>query len=98
MQTAPQTQALILLFKTMPPQTQKEFKEWISDHATEEEDKKFWLNANADAIEQIWNDPEEDIWDEIYKKHKEDGTNSLILFGHNSHYPTKWTNLKYAQP
>lgn len=30
-QAAPQTQALILLFKTMTPQTQKEFKEWIND-------------------------------------------------------------------
>ena len=76
MYTAPQTQALILLFKTMPPQTQKEFSEWITEHpnewehATEEDDKKFWLNATSDAIEQIWNDPQEDIWDEIYKKHK----------------------------
>jgi hypothetical protein len=31
MQAAPQTQALILLFKTMTPETQKEFKEWIND-------------------------------------------------------------------
>ena len=29
MKAAPQTQALILLFKTMTPETQKEFKEWI---------------------------------------------------------------------
>jgi len=30
LQAAPQTQALILLFKTMTPETQKEFKEWVN--------------------------------------------------------------------
>ena len=78
-QLTSQTQALILLFKTMPEQTQKEFVEWIVEHprtwenSTEEEDSKFWMDASSDAMEQIWGDPAEDIWDEIYKKQKEGG-------------------------
>lgn len=78
-QASSQTQALILLFKTMPEQTQKEFAEWIAEHpktwehSTEEEDSEFWLAASSDALEQLWGDPAEDIWDEICKKHKADG-------------------------
>ena len=74
-----QTQALISLFKTMPKQTQKEFAEWIVEHprtwenSTEQEDSDFWLAASSDALGQTWGDPSEDIWDEIYKKHKADG-------------------------
>lgn len=74
-----QTQALILLFKTMPEQTQKEFVEWIEEHpktwehSTEEEDSQFWMDASSDALKQTWGDPDEDIWDEIYKKQKADG-------------------------
>ena len=74
-----QTQALILLFKTMPEQTQKEFIEWIVEHprawenSTEEEDSDFWLAASSDALKQTWGDPAENIWDEIYKKQKADG-------------------------
>ena len=74
-----QTQALILLFKTMPEQTQKEFVEWIEEHprtwenSTEQEDSDFWLATSSDALGQTWGDPAEDIWDEIYKKHKADG-------------------------
>lgn len=45
-QAAPQTQALILLFKTMTPETQKEFKEWINDVESsldfEEEKNEFY--------------------------------------------------------
>ena len=78
-QTSFQTQALILLFKTMPEKTQKEFAEWIVEHprtwenSTEEEDSDFWMNVSSDAFAEIWGDPAEDIWDEIYKKHKADG-------------------------
>lgn len=45
MQAAPQTQALILLFKTMPPETQKEFKEWIKhvEHSLDFEEEKIEL-------------------------------------------------------
>ena len=73
-QSTSQTQALILLFKTMPEQTQKEFTEWIVEHprtwenSTEQEDSDFWLAASSDAWGQTWGDPAEDIWDEIYKK------------------------------
>lgn len=78
-QLTPQTQALILLFKTMPEKTQKEFTEWIVEHprtwenSTEQEDSDFWLASSYDALEELWGDPAEDIWDEIYKKHKADG-------------------------
>jgi hypothetical protein len=78
-QALSQTQALILLFKTMPEQTQKEFTEWIVEHpktwehSTEEEDSQFWMSVSSDAFADIWGDPAEDVWDEIYKKHKADG-------------------------
>jgi hypothetical protein len=78
-QASSQTQALILLFKTMPEKTQKEFTEWIVEHprtwenSTEQEDSDFWLEASSDALGQLWGDPAEDVWDEIYKKHKADG-------------------------
>ena len=76
-QPTTQAQALILLFKTMPKETQKEFVKWISesvkvDESIEgQEDMQFWLNASSDTLEDIWNAPEEDIWDEIYQKHQE---------------------------
>lgn len=72
-----QTQALILLFKTMPEQTQKEFVEWIEEHpkawehSTEEEDSQFWMSVSSDAFGETWGDPAEDIWDEIYQKDME---------------------------
>ena len=78
-QPTPQTQALILLFKTMPEKTQKEFTEWIVEHprswenSTEEEDGDFWMSVSSDAFAETWGDPAEDVWDEIYKKHKADG-------------------------
>ena len=78
-QLTSQTQALILLFKTMPEQTQKEFVEWIEEHpktwenSTEQENSQFWMAISSDALGQTWGDPAEDIWDEIYKKHKADG-------------------------
>jgi hypothetical protein len=78
-QASSQTQALILLFKTMPEKTQKEFTEWIVENprtwenSTEEEDSEFWMNVSSDAFAEIWGDPAEDVWDEIYKKHKVNG-------------------------
>ena len=44
----------------------------IVEDSTEEEDSQFWMAVSSDALGQIWNDPAEDIWDEIYKKHKAD--------------------------
>jgi hypothetical protein len=78
-QPTPETQAFILLFKKMPIQTKKEISVWFQEHqntwetSTEEEDSQFWMSVSSDAFADIWGDPAEDVWDEIYKKHKADG-------------------------
>ena len=78
-QPTPETQAFILLFKKMLTQTKKEIFVWFQEHqntwetSTEEEDSEFWMNVSSDAFAEIWGDPVEDVWDEIYKKHKADG-------------------------
>jgi hypothetical protein len=45
----------------------------IEEDSTEEEDSDFWLAVSLDALKETWGDPAEDIWDEIYKKHKDEG-------------------------
>jgi hypothetical protein len=78
-QPTPETQAFILLFKKMPIQTKKEISVWFQEHqntwetSTEEEDSEFWMSVSSDAFAETWGDPAEDVWDEIYKKHKADG-------------------------
>jgi hypothetical protein len=45
----------------------------IDKDSTEDEDADFWLAVSFDALKETWGDPAEDVWDEIYKKHKAEG-------------------------
>jgi hypothetical protein len=61
MQAAPQTQALILLFRTMTPETQKEFKEWINDvepSADFEEEQSVFYNMSGQNLNRAYGDGE----------------------------------------
>jgi hypothetical protein len=45
----------------------------IDEDSTEDEDSDFWLAVSFDALKETWGEPAEDVWDEIYKKHKQEG-------------------------
>ena len=67
MYTAPQTQALILLFKTMPAQTQKEFKEWVNDTSTEfEEERNEFFSMAGQNLNHAYGDDEPEYTEEDF--------------------------------
>ena len=69
MHTAPQTQALILLFKTMPPQTQKEFKEWINANETStdfEQERNDFFSMAGQNLNRAYGDNEPEYTEEDF--------------------------------
>ena len=69
MHTAPQTQALILLFKTMPPQTQREFKEWVNESETStdfEQERNEFFSMAGQNLNRAYGDDEPEYTEEDF--------------------------------
>jgi len=72
MQTAT---AIITLLKAIPPTERIKVVEWIDKHRKEigkenisSFDYKFVETVANDTLKDIWDNPEEDIWDKLYTK------------------------------
>lgn len=86
MQALTHTQAIISLIETLPTYERNFVLAWFSKADYKAEDSEiykkietnndefnYWLSANEDAIAGIWDTPEDNVWDTIYKNHEING-------------------------
>lgn len=60
-------QSLFGVYKQLPEDVQQAFKRLLeNEHKAYNNDE--WLLYSNDALKKIWDDPEEDFWDELYAK------------------------------
>ena len=80
MQRRSTAQAVISLIEKLPPPDKKLVMEWLtkSNMPAEtkpqvESDEAFWHKVSLQSMNQIWENADEDIWDDIYQQQKENG-------------------------
>ncbi len=86
MQTLAHTKAIITLIETLPINERDFVLAWFSSNnlrtldfepiknvESPNTESEFWLSANSDALNQIWDAPSENVWDTIYKNHEING-------------------------
>ena len=64
--------SLWIIYRQMPDDAQKVFKEMIGNEPETAYDNAGWLSLSTVSLKDIWDQPEEDYWDELYAKQHSD--------------------------
>lgn len=69
MEAAQQTaQSLYVVYRQLPAEAQKAFRELIDNESEQGYSNKEWLALSAPVLHELWGNSEEDYWDTLYEK------------------------------
>lgn len=60
--------SLWVIYRQMPPDAKRAFKELLDKETGEEYNNLTWLPLSEPTLNALWDAPEEDYWDELYAK------------------------------
>lgn len=60
--------SLWIIYQQMPDDAQKVFKDMVDNEPEEKYENAGWLSLFTLSLKDIWDQPEEDYWDELYAK------------------------------
>lgn len=61
-------QSLFVVYKQLSEEAQQAFKELMEQEPAVSYVNADWLPYTNDTLKEIWDNPEEDFWDELYAK------------------------------
>lgn len=61
--------SLWIIYRQMPDEAQRVFKQMLTEESADQDyTNADWLSLSTLSLNDIWDTPEEDYWDELYAK------------------------------